>query len=259
MNKKLPLLYRVLLPLEAVIFICLVLSAIVVCFIGLLNLVFGIRISGDIANTGSMRPTIDQGSLIVSVSPKYASFEDLQVGDIISFRDRSDNIAVATASFSINMDVVYLDENGNEYDNADGKGTIVLKKGKPSEVKYASYPTPDDLSASYKDEGIEYQNVNYRIMHRIVAIREADETSDRAIFTQGDNNDERDPKTVLSSGYVSKVIWYCDYLGWPLYFLMHGGYYGLGIALVVIGCVLAIMYKMNPAVRGNLRWLVGLE
>ena len=186
-------------------------------------------------------------------------FEDLQVGDIICFRDRSDSIAVATASFSINMDVVYLDENGNEYDNADGKGTIVLKKGEPSEVKYASYPTPDDLSASYKDEGIEYQNVNYLIMHRIVAIREADETSDRAIFTQGDNNDERDPKTVLSSGYVDKVIWYCDYLGWPLYFLMHGGYYGLGIALIVIGCVLAIMYKMNPAVRGNLRWLVGLE
>ena len=252
----LPLLCRILRPAETILAICLAVSVILIFTIAILKSVFGVFINANILNTGSMRPTIDRGSLTIELSPDRAPFADLKDGDIITFRDRADNTPMASHSISIPMTIVYLDENGNEYDNADGKGTVAIKQGKTVDLGHTSYPTPDDLNADYRDEGIEYKSVNYTIMHRIVAVREADENSDQALFTQGDNNENRDPKTVLASGYVGKIIWYCDYIGWPLYLLYHGGYTVLCVAVILIGIMLFVMYRINPAVKIDIqKWL----
>ena len=45
------------------------------------------------------------------------------------------------------------------------------------------------------------------MIHRVISIREADGTFDRALQTQGDNNPKPDSKYVMESGYLGKVVY----------------------------------------------------
>ena len=71
------------------------------------------------------------------------------------------------------------------------------------------------------------------ITHRIVSI-EPD-----GIHTKGDNNEANDHYPVLPDGYESKVIWWCNYAGWPIMVMFdHGGFYWLAGATVINGVVI---------------------
>ncbi len=66
------------------------------------------------------------------------------------------------------------------------------------------------------------------ITHRIVSI-EAD-----GIHTKGDNNQADDQYPVTVDGLVAKVVWWCNYAGFPLWFMFElGGFYWLAGAVVV--------------------------
>ena len=125
----------------------------------------------------SMLPTINDKCVIITYP---TPFEELQVGDIIDFREDK------------------TDEARKSYDNGTDKPSGFTNMTVPPHT-YMENPPYD------RDVGIEYVD-GVSIIHRIIEIREADENFDRALFTQGDNNPEREFRSVMESGYKAKVI-----------------------------------------------------
>ena len=164
-----------------------------------------------------MYPVLIGKSLIIE--NKTIPFEDLKVGDIITYREP-------------------VDWDSNVYRTI--KKTVeIWKKGEPE-------PTPTHaLTASptplYKDEGIEYK-AEY-IVHRIVEV--IDGQGDRALICKGDNNPENDPFPVMKSGYIGKVVWFSSELG-PVFNAVYRGHIILVpmAAFAILGvCLVRMMTK----------------
>lgn len=204
---------KVLLKIEGVLLIVSV--ALMVLFflnVGSLNL-FGIYFYAN-SHGESMLPTLTDGTLFLAATPEYAPFSELEVGDIIAFRERMDR-----GSVTVKMEP-----------KTDGDKFWVEVKG--VENNYSpEFPQ--------HDEGIKYTQEH--IMHRIVEIREADDEGDRAVYTKGDNNDGREPWPVMESGYESKVLWYCNYIGWPVHLIFEtGAFIWLFAVTSLIGAIILI-------------------
>ena len=164
-----------------ILFISLLLymiGAIVFCFI--------LPANGYIINTtkgtNSMYPVLIGKSLIIE--NKNIPFEDLKVGDIITYWER-------------------VDWDSNVF-RTEKKTVKIWKKGEPEPT---STPAP---TALYKDGEIEYREKEF-IVHRIVEV--IDGQGDRALICKGDNNPENDPFPVMKSGYIGKVVWFSSELG----------------------------------------------
>ena len=80
------------------------------------------------------------------------------------------------------------------------------------------------------------------ITHRIVSIDED------GIHTRGDNEDGNDGYPVLPDGYVAKVVWWNNYLGWPFLVMFElGGFYWLIGAALVNGFLILLLWLLEGA------------
>ena len=180
-NKALNKIVKVLTGLDIVLGITVFIALLAVIALGIVSHISGVTYIFGISGN-SMFPTIQTNAL---VALEETPFDELQVGDIILFRQRTDTGGKITFS----------DE---DFQSGAAHKSFNLKGDSPEE--------------SYKDEGISYEDGSYTI-HRIVEIREADESGDRAVFTRGDNNPVSDRRTVMESGYVSRAAWHLNYVG----------------------------------------------
>ena len=126
----------------------------------------------------SMEPTITEEYVVIT---KENSFQEAKVGDIIEFKMRTDY----DRSFGV--------QNHTDHPLVEGNYTV------PAHTTIKNPPND-------KDTGIEYIPKK-SIIHRVISIREADESFDRALQTQGDNNPKPDPKDVMESGYLGEVVY----------------------------------------------------
>ena len=175
--------------------------------------------SSTTAGTNSMYPVLIGKSLIIE--NKNIPFEDLKVGDIITYREPVDW--------------------GSNVFRTEKKTVKIWKKGEPEPT-----PTPTPL---YKDEGIEYK-AEY-IVHRIVEV--IDGQGDRALICKGDNNPENDPFPVMKSGYIGKVVWFSSELG-PVFNAVYRGHIIL-VPMAVFGilgvCLVRMMTKDDERGEGR--------
>ena len=125
-----------------------------------------------------MEPAITEESVVIT---KENSFQDAKVGDIIEFKMRTD------------YDHNFRIQNHTDHPFVEGNYTV------PARTTIKNPPNDKDI-------GIEYIPKKSMI-HRVISIREADGTFDRALQTQGDNNPKPDSKYVMESGYLGKVVY----------------------------------------------------
>ena len=161
-----------------------------------------------------MLPTLPDHVLILT---DQTPFEELKVGDIIVFRLQAD-----IGQFKIHN----------------------WKAGSSAPVQTSNPLLVYDEDAAFTDENVRYQVDS--CIHRIVRINE---NGDRALITKGDNCAGIDPMPVMKSGYVGKVFWYRNYLGWPLQvlFIRNGFLWYLGFFAVFT--VLCVFFLALPFVR----------
>ena len=177
----------------------------------------------------SMYPLIKEGALILVADDTAAPFEDLKEGDIVIYRERTNTIPM-----TINLTPVIEDTDGSTEastdvssdDSSDGPAIFSSKT-------VTITPGRDSQDGSYKDEGAEYNSDKY-ILHQIIKVNEADENSDRVIFTKGINNPGDDPKATLKSGYLGKVLWHMNGIGSIYKFFM------MGPGLIILGILYGI-------------------
>lgn len=177
LNKQLNILRFIIIPLcgLAVLYVISLITIFVILP------AFGYRISCT-TDSPSMQPLMVGETLLLEDT--RVKFEDLEVGDIISYRERADvGDNVASHSFVI-----------RNY----APGSKLPEEEKIEEPK------------TYKDEGIQYKP-DINIVHRVVEI--IDGQGDRAVICKGDNNPVNDPKVVMASALNGKVIWSKSYIG----------------------------------------------
>ena len=173
-EKQLSILRFLLFPLGALT--ALYVLSVIVLF--LILPLFGYSITSTV-DSPSMNPLMMGETLLLEDT--RIGFEDLEVGDIISYRERVDaDDNRATATFKI--------------------------RNYPA----GSKPPAEEPEPKYKDEGIQYKP-DINIVHRVVEI--IDGQGDRAIICKGDNNPVNDPKVVMASALNGKVIWSKSYIG----------------------------------------------
>ena len=170
----------------------------------------------------SMAPVMKGNTLIFE--SKNFPFEDLKVGDIITYRKpRGWDIHISQSSVQTSN---------------------YRKKGAP-EPTPSPVPTPSP-TPFYKDEGIEYK-AGY-IVHRIVEV--IDGQGDRALICKGDNNPENDSYPVMKSGYYAKVIWFSNELG-PVFHAVYEGHIIL-VPMAVFGILgVCLVRKMTKEEKGK--------
>ena len=173
-EKQLNILRFLLFPLGALT--ALYVLSVIVLF--LILPLFGYSITSTV-DSPSMNPLMMGETLLLEDT--RIGFEDLEVGDIISYRERVDaDDNRATATFKI--------------------------RNYPA----GSRPPAEEPEPKYKEEGIQYKP-DKNIVHRVVEI--IDGQGDRAIVCRGDNNPVNDPKVVMASAFNGKVIWSKSYIG----------------------------------------------
>ena len=197
---------KIIIRIAAVLFpIMLVLSAFVILKQDILP-ARGIQLTVNTTGT-SMEPTIKEGCL--AICDENVPFEDIQVGDIICFQERSSIMSGSTSAVvtftlpgSASSTPAPTDENvGATSDPA-------VNAADSEDVDAA-----DDTDVGDKFEDTDIRYTEHTVMHRVVEINEL---GDRALFTEGDGNGYRDQLPVMKSGYIGKYIFHMNYIGWPL-------------------------------------------
>ena len=195
LNKQLNILRFIMIP------ICVLgaLYAISVIVLFLILPLFGYSITSTV-DSPSMNPLMMGETLLLEDT--RVKFEDLEVGDIISYRERVDaDDNLASSSFVIRNYPV------------------------------GSKPPAEEPELKYIDSGIEYKP-DMNIVHRIVEI--IDGQGDRAVICKGDNNPVNDPKVVMASALNGKVIWSKSYIGAAYRWIYKdGGALWLGVAIFI--------------------------
>ena len=172
----------------------------------------GIYFAGNVQGD-SMYPLIKEGALLLIADDTAAPFDDLQEGDIVIYRERTN-----TVPMKISLTPTVEETDGSS------DGPVVF-----SSKTVTITPGLDSQDGTYTDEGAEYNSGNY-ILHQIIKVNEADEDGDRVIFTRGINNSRDDPKATLKSGYFGKLLWHMNGIG-PIYnfFILGPGFIILGV------------------------------
>ena len=210
---------KILIKAEAVLVVLILFFSVILIVADNIFPAFGIHFDVS-ANGHSMDPTLLKGSMCIWSD--RIPFSDLEVGDIIIYRDWADTIGNTKLSVTVT--------------------TKVYKEGEEP-------PAEDTEKQTYRDEGIEYASDQYTL-HRIVEIRQDDEYLDRALFTRGDNNNPHsvDPHPTFESGYVGAVIWHMNYIGWPFRIMYtNRGLIWLIGAACILGIILLIWLLFTPS------------
>lgn len=173
-EKQLNILRFLLFPLGALT--ALYVLSVIVLF--LILPLFGYSITSTV-DSPSMNPLMMGETLLLEDT--RIGFDELVVGDIISYRERVD-----------------ADDNWTN-------SSFVVRN-----YPAGSNPQTQEQAPKYIDSGIEYKP-DKNIVHRIVEI--IDGQGDRAIICKGDNNPVNDPKVVMASAFNGKVIWSKSYIG----------------------------------------------
>lgn len=176
------------------------------------GLCFAANVQGN-----SMYPLIKEGALLLIADYTAAPFSDLREGDIVIYRERTNTVPII-----LDLSPTVGETDGSSDGSSDAPAVF-------SSEPVTFTPGMDSQDGSYTDEGAEY-NSDRHILHQIVKINEADEYSDRVIFTRGINNNGDDPKATLESGYLGKLLWHMNGIG-PAYrfFITVPGLIMLGI------------------------------
>ena len=198
-------LLKLLLPIDIIL---VVITLLISLFIILDYLLPFAGIILNFSNYGhSMDPTI-KGNALCAFDTR-APFDELQPGDIISFKERPEH---HMASASITMHISKAPENAP----STAPGSDKSSESDFSDAKtVSSAQNASDEHTAYKDENIAYLD-NRAVLHRIVAINTV---ADRALITKGDGNEDIDSVPVMESGFIGKMLWHIDYIGSVLLFL----------------------------------------
>ena len=128
------------------------------------------------------------GALNIWVDPSIAPFENIQVGDIILYRER---MRIASASTII----------------ANTKGGATEETDKTVAAGSAgAADASEDAEITDKPQEVKYIHGQIA-QHRVIEIR------GNELYTKGDGNPEPDDQSVIESGYVGKTVWYVNYVG----------------------------------------------
>ena len=215
-----------------------ILSIILVIYFSLFAIIlilrfgFGIRVAFCTVGE-SMLPTMRPGTFSVA---KMVPFDDLEVGDVIVYKQREDPIAI-TSKGTIHFKKVMIEQ-------TDENGVVEMVPGVVAETEAedpSSY-AKSDRSAVYQDKNVKYKIFAIPVVHRITEIREEGEFGDKVLFTKGDNNEAEDHYPVLESGYCGKVIWYMNGLG----FFVLGIFITLLVLIVVFAIVVFVEWRRKP-------------
>ena len=122
----------------------------------------------------SMEPTLTN-DVSIRLSPERAPYEDLQVGDIIVFRQKD-----------------YQEINGSP-------GEVYVPEWNEDHTKFRLVPQTE-----LGEESPKYM----LIRHRIIAINE------NGLVTKGDNNAYQDFPLVQSKEYEGKLVWHMNHINW---------------------------------------------
>ena len=199
------ILLKLLLPLDIILVVITLLTALFIIVEAILSS-HGIIL--NFSNYGhSMDPTI-KGNALVVIDTRFP-FDELQPGDIISFKERPEH---HMASASITIHISKAPENAP----STTPGSDKSPESDSSDAKtVSSAENASDEHRAYHDENINYLP-NRAVLHRIVAINTV---ADRALITKGDGNEQIDGVPVLKSGYIGKMLWHVNYIGSVLLFL----------------------------------------
>ena len=208
----------------AVLFpIMLVLSAFVILKQDILP-VRGIQLTVNTTGT-SMEPTIKEGCL--AICDENVPFEDIQVGDIICFRERS-SIMSGSTSAVVTFTLGYAVSDSSESSSTPAPIEEEVDAADSEDVDAA-----DDTDVGEKFEDTDIRYTGNTVMHRVVEINKL---GGRALFTEGDGNGYRDQLPVMKSGYIGKYIFHMNYIGWPLRILTNKWVFAsLGIVTLILG------------------------
>ena len=157
-----------------------IVSGIISLFFGIFAVVFiailplmGIYFDYNIQGA-SMEPALTN-DVDIRLSPEWVPYEDLEVGDIILFRQKD-----------------YLESN------------------MPPGIVYAPEWNEDHTKFQLvRQTELEEESPKYiRVRHRIIAINED------GLVTKGDNNEFRDFLPVKSEEYQGKIVWHMNHINW---------------------------------------------
>ena len=192
-------LLKLLLPIDIILVVITLFTSLFIIIEAILSS-HGIIL--NFSNYGhSMDPTI-KGNALVVIDTRFP-FDELQPGDIISFKERPEH---HMASASITMHISKAPENAP----STTPGSDKSPESDFSDSKtVSSAENAYDEHRAYHDENINYLP-NRAVLHRIVAINTV---ADRALITKGDGNEQIDGVPVLKSGYIGKMLWHIDYIG----------------------------------------------
>ena len=230
---------KIIKRIVAVLFpIMLILSAFVILKLNILP-ARGIQLTVNTTGT-SIEPTIKEGCL--AICDENVPFEDIQVGDIICFRERS-SIMSGSASAMVTFTLAPTDSASPTPAPVDASredADVENTEAENPTVDISSSEGVDATDAEDTDEGFVDTDIRYTgntVMHRVVEINE---NSDRALITEGDGNGYRDQLPVMKSGYIGKYIFYMNYIGWPLRILTNKWVFSVlgAVTLILLAIVL---------------------
>ena len=200
-------LLKILRPITAVMIFITLLTSIFILLDSLLPH-FGLML--NFTNYGhSMEPSIRGNALILISTPDRTPFEDLNVGDIILFKEPK-GLNTATDSIKVH----------------------ISKVGSPSSDTLSSTSDITTPDMPPEDEMHEMENIEYlldrAVLHRIIDIVEINTPSsssdtagseERILTTKGDSNPIPDRYPVNADAYLGRMLWHVDYVGSVLLFL----------------------------------------
>ena len=206
-SSRQPFLLRLMNLLTAVMFSITLLTSIFILLDSLLPH-FGLYL--NFSNYGhSMEPSIRGNALILISTPDRTPFENLNVGDIILFKDPK-GLNTATDSIKVHISKV----------GSLSSDTL----SSTSDITTPDMPPEDEM---HEMENIEYL-LDRAVLHRIIDIVEINTPSsssdtagseERILTTKGDSNPIPDRYPVNADAYLGRMLWHVDYVGSVLLFL----------------------------------------
>ena len=177
-----------------------IVSGMISLFFGLFALVFiailplmGIYFDYNIYGA-SMEPALTN-AVDIRLSPKWAPYEDLKVGDIILFRQKD------YLESNMPPGAVYVPEWNKDHTKLDLVRQTELEEEPPKYI---------------------------RVQHRIIAI------SEKGLVTKGDKNEYPDFLSVKPEEYQGKIVWHMNHINWLFKAMYRYGLWAVCVILFVV-------------------------
>ena len=193
-----------------------IVSGIISVFFGIFALVFvsilpmmGIYFDYN-SHGASMEPALTD-AVEIRLSPERAPYEDLQVGDIILFRQ---------ADYRENS-------------------------GPPGEA-YAPEWNKDHTKLHFVSQTELEESPKYmHVQHRIIAINE------NGLVTKGDNNAFQDFLSVKSKDYEGKIVWHMNHINWLFKAMYRYGLWAVCVILFLVTSFYVSDRKMSNVIPND--------